>query len=96
MDQHIDHHGFIFGYSSSSVDLRSLHPLPSQMLFYWQVYMENVDPIVKLLHVPAVTKIIKDLRGDMSTITPGVEALMFAIYFAAITSMEDDEVCDAN
>ncbi|KAH8161916.1 hypothetical protein CIB48_g6324 [Xylaria polymorpha] len=92
MDQHIDHHGFIFGYSSSSVDLRSLHPLPSQMLFYWQVYMENVDPIVKLLHVPAVTKIIKDLRGDMSTITPGVEALMFAIYFAAITSMEDDEV----
>ncbi|KAI1735921.1 fungal-specific transcription factor domain-containing protein [Xylaria scruposa] len=91
-DQHIDHHGFIFGYSSSNVDLRSLHPLPSQMLFYWQVYMENVDPIVKLLHVPATTKIIKDLRSDMSTITPAVEALVFAIYFAAITSMQEDEV----
>ncbi|KAI0468508.1 fungal-specific transcription factor domain-containing protein [Xylaria cf. heliscus] len=91
-DQHIDHHGFILGYSSSSVDLRPLHPLPSQMLFYWQVYMENVDPIVKLLHVPTMTKIIKDLRSDMSTITPGVEALMFAIYFAAITSMDEDEV----
>ncbi|KAI1752663.1 fungal-specific transcription factor domain-containing protein [Xylaria castorea] len=91
-DQHIDHHGFIFGYSSSTVDLRSLHPLPSQMLFYWQVYMENVDPIVKLLHVPATTKIIKELRSDMSTMTPSVEALVFAIYFAAITSMQEDEV----
>ncbi|KAI1424524.1 fungal-specific transcription factor domain-containing protein [Xylaria sp. FL1777] len=91
-DRHIDHHGFIFGYSSSNVDLRSLHPLPSQMLFYWQVYMENVDPIIKLLHVPAMTKIVKELRSDMSTMTPGIEALMFAIYFAAITSMEYDEV----
>ncbi|KAJ8122273.1 hypothetical protein O1611_g9882 [Lasiodiplodia mahajangana] len=62
------------------------------MLFYWQVYMENVDPIVKLLHVPATTKIVKELRGDMSTISPGVEALMFSIYFAAITSMEPEEV----
>ncbi|KAI0425366.1 fungal-specific transcription factor domain-containing protein [Xylaria sp. FL1042] len=91
-DRHIDHHGFIFGYSSSNVDLRPLHPLPSQMLFYWQVYMDNVDPIIKLLHVPTTTKIVKELRSDMSTITPGVEALMFAIYLAAITSMEHDEV----
>ncbi|KAI3324571.1 hypothetical protein HD806DRAFT_49158 [Xylariaceae sp. AK1471] len=91
-DQHIDHHGFIFGYSSSNVDLRKLHPLPSQMLFYWQVYMDNVDPIIKILHVPTMTKIVKELRSDMSTITPGVEALMFATYFAAITSMETDEV----
>ncbi|KAI0966474.1 fungal-specific transcription factor domain-containing protein [Xylaria arbuscula] len=91
-DRHIDHHGFIFGYSSSNVDLRSLHPLPSQVLFYWQVYMENVDPIIKLLHVPTMTKIVKELRSDMSTMTPGVEALMFAIYLAAITSMEQDEV----
>ncbi|KAI1433855.1 fungal-specific transcription factor domain-containing protein [Xylaria sp. CBS 124048] len=91
-DDHTDHHGFIFGYSSSNVDLRRLHPLPSQMLFYWQVYMENVDPIVKLLHVPTMTKIIKDLRSDMSTITPGVEALMFAIYLAAIISLEAEEV----
>ncbi|KAI1366238.1 fungal-specific transcription factor domain-containing protein [Xylaria arbuscula] len=92
IDRHHDHHGFIFGYSSSNVDLRSLHPLPSQMLFYWQVYMDNIDPIVKLLHVPTMTKIVKDLRSDMSTMTPGVEALMFAIYLAAITSMEHDEV----
>jgi hypothetical protein len=66
------------------------------MLFYWQVYMDNVDPIVKILHVPTMTNIVKELRSDMSTITPGVEALMFATYFAAITSMEADEVHDTH
>jgi hypothetical protein len=63
------------------------------MLFYWQIYMENVDPIVKILHAPTVTEIIKGLRADMNSITPGIEALMFSIYLAAITSMESDEVC---
>ncbi|KAI1119272.1 fungal-specific transcription factor domain-containing protein [Nemania sp. NC0429] len=87
-----DHHVFIFGYSSSNVDLRSLHPLPSQMLFYWQVFMDNVDPIVKFMHVPTMTNTIKELRRDMSTMTPSVEVLMFVIYLAAITSMEPEEV----
>ncbi|KAI1182146.1 fungal-specific transcription factor domain-containing protein [Nemania serpens] len=92
IEQQGDHHGFIFGYSSSTVDLRSLHPLPSQMLFYWQVFMDNVDPIVKFMHVPTMTNTIKELRRDMSTMTPGVEVLMFVIYLAAITSMEPEEV----
>jgi hypothetical protein len=43
-----DHHCFIMGYSSSKVDLRSLHPLPSQIPFYWETYKENVDPLCKV------------------------------------------------
>jgi hypothetical protein len=43
-----DHHSFVMGYSSSKVDLRALHPLPSQILFYWETYKENVDPLVKV------------------------------------------------
>ncbi|KAI0853539.1 fungal-specific transcription factor domain-containing protein [Daldinia vernicosa] len=88
----IDHHGFVLGYSSSNVDLRKLHPLPSQIPFFWQVYQENVDPLVKILHVPTMNKIIRELRSNMDDISPGMEALMFAIYYASITSMEDNEV----
>jgi len=43
-----DHHAFIMGYSSAKVDLRSLHPLPSQIPFYWDTYKENVDPLCKV------------------------------------------------
>ncbi|KAI1765639.1 fungal-specific transcription factor domain-containing protein [Hypoxylon sp. FL1150] len=88
----IDHHGFVLGYSSSNVDLRKLHPLPSQIPFIWQVYQENVDPLVKILHVPSMNKTIRELRSNMNEISPGLEALMFAIYYSSITSMEEEEV----
>ncbi|KAI1772142.1 fungal-specific transcription factor domain-containing protein [Hypoxylon cercidicola] len=88
----VDHHGFVLGYSSSNVDLRKLHPLPSQIPFIWQVYQENVDPLVKILHVPSMNKTIRELRSNMNDISPGLEALMFAIYYASITSMEEEEV----
>lgn len=87
-----DHHAFIFGYRSADVDLRPLHPLPSQMPFIWQVYVENVDPLVKILHKPTMEKLIRDMRVSLDVLTPGTEALMFSIYYAAITSMEADEV----
>ncbi|KAI1205595.1 fungal-specific transcription factor domain-containing protein [Annulohypoxylon truncatum] len=88
----VDHHGFVLGYSSSNVDLRKLHPLPSQIPFIWQVYQENVDPLVKILHVPSMSKIIRELRSNMNDISPGMEALMFVIYYASITSMGEEEV----
>ncbi|KAI1374349.1 fungal-specific transcription factor domain-containing protein [Hypoxylon crocopeplum] len=88
----VDHHGFVLGYSSSNVDLRKLHPLPSQIPFIWQVYQENVDPLVKILHVPTMEKTTRELRSNMNDISPGMEALMFAIYYASITSMEEEEV----
>ena len=87
-----DHHAFIFGYRSADVDLRPLHPLPSQMPFIWQVYVENVDPLVKILHKPTMERLIRDMRVSLDVLTPGTEALMFSIYYAAITSMEVDEV----
>ncbi|GAB1309903.1 All development altered-3 [Madurella fahalii] len=88
----IDHQSFILGYRSADVDLKSLHPLPSQIPFIWQVYQENVDPILKVIHVPSMSKVIKDLRHNMDNLTPPMEALMFSIYYASITSLEEDEV----
>lgn len=43
-----DHQSFIMGYNSSDVNLKALHPLPSQIPFYWQTFLENVNPLVKL------------------------------------------------
>lgn len=87
-----DHHAFILGYRSADIDLRPLHPLPSQIPYMWQVYKENVDPIAKVLHVPTVEKLVNQTRKDLDNLTPANEALMFAIYFAAITSMDENDV----
>ncbi|KAG7129565.1 Transcription factor vrtR1 like protein [Verticillium longisporum] len=87
-----DHHGFIFGYRSADVDLRRLHPLPSQIPFLWQVYKENVEPLVKILHVPSMEELLRNMRKSPDSLSSANEALVFAIYFSAIISMEDEEV----
>jgi hypothetical protein len=90
-----ERHAFLFRHnlSPSAPDLREFHPLPSQIPFLLDVFSENVNFIIRLVHVPTVAKMVRDLRGsDMTSLTPANEALMFAIYYAAITSMEEDDV----
>lgn len=87
-----NHQNFIMGYSSSDVDLKALHPLPSQIPFYWQTYLENVQPLVMITHKPTMNKVIKDVQNNLDSLNESTEALMFAIYFATITSMTGSEV----
>lgn len=88
----IGHQSFLFGYSTSAVDLRPLHPLPSQIPFFWDTFVENVDPLTKVVHTPSVAKAIKQAKEDLSSLSRSVEALLFAIYYSVITSMNQDEV----
>ncbi|XEV00236.1 hypothetical protein FSHL1_005523 [Fusarium sambucinum] len=88
----LSHLGFVFGSADFSKALDGLNPMPSQMLFIWQTYVENVDSFIKILHVPTVEKIIKDLKGNFSSCGSTTEALLFAISLAAITSLDDETV----
>ncbi|KAI5467505.1 fungal-specific transcription factor domain-containing protein [Mariannaea sp. PMI_226] len=88
----LDHHAFILGYRSADVNLSKCHPLPSQIPFLWSVYQENVEPLIKLVHVPTMEAIFRDLRKNQANLTPAREALVFAIYYAAVTSLEVSEV----
>jgi hypothetical protein len=88
----LSHQSFIFGYSSANVDLRPLHPSPLQIPFMWQIYQENVDPIVKILHIPTMNRLIREIRTNVDRLTPSAEALMFAIYYGVVVSLDADEV----
>ena len=90
-----ERHGFLFGHNlnPSAPDLREFHPLPSQIPFLLDVFCESVHSIMPIVHFPTVAKIARDLRGsNMTSLTPANEALMFSIYYAAITSMEEEDV----
>lgn len=79
-----DHQSFVLGYSSSDVDLKPLHPLPSQLPFYCQTYAEKVDGLVKLLHIPSLEKIVKEATDHYESLSKSKEALLFAVYFSVI------------
>jgi hypothetical protein len=88
----VGHQGFLFGYSSSMVNLRSLHPLPSQIPFFWDVFVENVNPLTKVLHVPTMAKAIKEAKENLGCLSKSIEALLFVIYYSVVISMSQEEV----
>lgn len=90
-DRYASHQGFIFGFSSLKVDLKSLHPSPSQIFILWEVYKENVDPVVKLIHRPTTRNILLNAASSTDKITRPAEALLFSIYYGAVTSLTQDQ-----
>ncbi|CAP97946.1 putative transcriptional regulatory protein [Penicillium chrysogenum] len=90
-----ERHGFLFGHNLSPFppNLTDIHPLPSQIPFLLDVFSENVNIIFQVVHLPTIKNMVRDWRGrEMKGLTPTNEALMFSIYYAAITSMEEEDV----
>jgi hypothetical protein len=81
----------ILGSYSPNISLRVLHPDPMHILRLWQVFVENVNPLTKLIHTPTVQKDLFDASSNLDSISKSMEALMFAIYSTAVASMSDEE-----
>lgn len=89
-----ERNAFLFRHNLHPAGLNSadLHPLPSQVPFLLSVYSQNVGCFAQIVHMPAVFKLVSDTRAGGAALPPSHEALLFAIYYAACTSMEEDDV----
>ncbi|KAM5436479.1 hypothetical protein MferCBS31731_005757 [Microsporum ferrugineum] len=74
------------------VEIQALHPPAPQLFQLWQIYLNNVNPIVKLFHSQTVQRMVLDAAADLGNVSRGTEALLFAIYTSAVTST-DEETC---
>lgn len=88
---HTGYYNFLLRSTSATRWKKENYPLPSQMLFLWQIYTENVDPFIKILHRPTMTKVIQEIRTSYDSLDTSMRTLVLAISFAAIMSLEDDE-----
>jgi len=89
----MDPHGgdLLLGSSARSPDLYNQHPEPIQGFRLWQAYLDNVNPMTKLLHAPTVQQALLDATGNLDDVSKPMEALMFAIYSCAVLSMSTSE-----
>lgn len=55
------------------------------------VYIDRVDPLMKLLHVPSFGPAMKDAVQNSKRMSKSLEALIFAFYLVTTASMEDNE-----
>lgn len=69
----------------------SSHP-PAELIHQlWQTFLENANPLSKLVHVPTLKPAIEKAITNIEHIPRGFEALMFAIYSMAVLSLTDSE-----
>ncbi|KAF2667749.1 hypothetical protein BT63DRAFT_457051 [Microthyrium microscopicum] len=91
----LERNAFLFrnNLNPASADLHEFHPLPSQIPFLLDMFSENVNFLLQSVHMPTAIKLIRDMRSTgMTHVAPNHEALFFSIYYAAITSMEEEDV----
>ena len=67
------------------------HPPPERIRQLWQIFIENVDPLTKVVHVPTLRPAIQKAVSNIAAIPRSLEVLMFAIYGAAIMTLKDDD-----
>ena len=81
------------GYSTLQFGFQPYHPSQSHMLLLCAFYVDNVDPIFKVIHVPSLKKSVSDASHDLNNVlrNKSMEALFFAMYYAAITSLSTEQ-----
>ena len=80
--------GFLFGHAPSMDDLADLEPSPSHVFILWEVFKENVDPLVRVLHRPSIESMLIKASGKPNNLSRAAEALFFAIYLGAVVSLD--------
>ena len=81
----------LFGLPNTEVDLSTLHPEPAHMFRLWQIYLDNVNPLLKITHTSSLQGRIIDAASNVNNIEPILEALMFSIYCMALLSLTVDD-----
>lgn len=89
LNGHNDH--LLFSSPNTNIDLSTLHPEPVQIFRLWQIYLDNVNPLLKVTHTPSLQGRIIEAASDVTSISPSLEALVFSIYCMAISSIAEED-----
>lgn len=70
-----------------AADAFSLFPSRGQATHLWQVFLNNVDVLLKVLHIPTTQPVVFAAINNPKAASKDLNALLFSIYFAAVTSL---------
>lgn len=90
-ERYKDNDYLLLGLPKTALDLVTLHPEQVQIFRLWQIYIDNVNPLLKVTHTPTLQARIIDAASSVASIKPTLAALMFGIYCVSILSLGEDE-----
>lgn len=74
-----------------SIITEDLQPKPVQIFRMWQVFLNQVNPLTKVIHAPTLQPYIMEASTSMSDLPLDYQALLFAIYASAVYSLSGSE-----
>lgn len=81
----------VLGYAPVLPPMRLLQPSPEQIFKLWQIYLDNVNPLLKITHQPTVQAQLFEAAFNLDKVDRHFEPLMFAIYATATISITESE-----
>lgn len=82
---------FLFGYYAQAHTLRSYHPTPTDAYVLLDIFEHNIAPLILIVHKPVLRSLIHTACTASEQLDRGSEALTFAVYFAAVSSITQEQ-----
>ncbi|CAD0090664.1 unnamed protein product, partial [Aureobasidium mustum] len=81
----------IFGHHTLALPLHHYYPSLSQAPTLFAAFSENVAPLVRIFHMPTLTKTYWDTVTSIDSVDKHTEALLFAIHYSAVISLSSEQ-----
>jgi hypothetical protein len=88
----LDPTALLFPFPDSENILRESLPSPAQALILWQIFLENINPLSKIIHVPSIQNHLISQENYGST-SKAITALILSTYSVAVMSTTN-EICE--
>ncbi|KAL2754910.1 hypothetical protein ACRALDRAFT_1011066, partial [Sodiomyces alcalophilus JCM 7366] len=75
----------------SAIELEDVAPSPVQVFRLWQVFLERINPLTKLVHVPSLQPLVIEAAANHRNVPNNTQCLLFAIYLICTVSLSDAE-----
>ncbi|ROT38976.1 hypothetical protein SODALDRAFT_149802 [Sodiomyces alkalinus F11] len=75
----------------SAIELEDVAPSPVQVFRLWQVFLERINPLTKLVHVPSLQPLVIEAAANHRNVPNNIQCLLFAIYLVCTVSLSESE-----
>ncbi|KAL2126429.1 hypothetical protein VTI74DRAFT_931 [Chaetomium olivicolor] len=88
---HLGLNAAVFGYRALSSSLQDFHPSLPQAVTLFTAFTDNVAPLVRIFHMPTLTRIYWDAVASLDSLDKHAETLLFAIHYSAVISLTPEQ-----
>lgn len=78
----------------SHISLEDPQPDPVHVFRLWQIFLERVHPLLKVIHAPSLQSDVMQAASDISKLSLNHRALIYAILTMATISLSETEVIE--